>query len=237
MKSPLIGRSQSLAQPSCFPSVHLQQARLRERRSSLVQTRVIAGVQFQIFPGVYDTGVDTELMADVVSIGRGGNFLEVGCGSGAVALLLAKRGHHGIGVDINSEAVRNAECNRQRLGVPNVTFLISDVFDNVRDRFDVIVCNPPYNTRAVADEIDRMFWDPADEMKRRFFGQVRRHLRLEGRVFFGWADFADIDIGLPLRLAEQVGLQYVRHHSRVSRRGVHEFLVLEFCQARKSGNA
>jgi methylase of polypeptide subunit release factors len=220
----------AVTQSSCFPSVHLQAARLNERRDTSAHCREVCGAEFVVMPRVYDTGVDTELMAVAVRVRPGGRFLEVGCGCGALALLLAQRCHDGVGTDINPAAIENAEHNRIRLGISNVQFAVADVFDGVSGQFDVVVCNPPYNRHEAADAVDRMFWDPEDGMKRRFFAEVRTFLRPNGRVFFGWANFPDLDSKLPLALAEQAGLRYVRNYSRPSGKGVHLFLVLEFRQ-------
>ena len=218
-------------QRSCFPAGPFQAARLDERRGSDRQVRRFGGVDFDVFPGVYDTGVDTQLMVDAVRLRATSRFLEVGCGCGAVALSLATRCRGGVGVDINPLAIENAEHNRALLGVTNIHLAISDVFSDVAGTFDVIVCNPPYNHYEAVDVVDQMFWDPKDDMKRRFFADVSRFLRPDGRVFFGWANFADIDPRLPLRLAAVAGLRYVRHWSRRSGKGVHLFLVYEFAAA------
>ena len=39
----------------------------------------------------------------------------------------------------------------------NAAFSLSDVFDAVNGRFDVIVCNPPYNQVRAADTVEKMF--------------------------------------------------------------------------------
>jgi release factor glutamine methyltransferase len=194
----------------------------------LTVRRAVCGVEFDVFPGVYDTGVDTELMAQAVRIARRAQFLEVGCGCGAVSLLVGRRCAGGIGVDINPVAVANAEHNRARLDASQVQFRHGDGFGDVAGEFDVVICNPPYNRRSASDPIERMFWDPADDLKRRFFQEVRNHLRRKGRVYFGWANFPDIEPALPLTLAAEAGLAYVRHFARPSGKGIHQFLVFEF---------
>jgi len=52
-----------------FASQGWQQVQLRERRSSRVTTMAtVCGIQFQVFPGVYGTGRDTESMVTSVAI-------------------------------------------------------------------------------------------------------------------------------------------------------------------------
>jgi 16S rRNA G1207 methylase RsmC len=76
--------------------------------------------------------------------------------------------------------------------------------------------------------VERMFWDPEDLAKRRFFAQARRHLRPGGRVYVGWADFADLEHDLPDVLAREGGLRKVREHRRPSPNGKCTFIVYEY---------
>ncbi|MDH2997639.1 protein-(glutamine-N5) methyltransferase, release factor-specific [Pasteurellaceae bacterium LFhippo2] len=75
-------------------------------------------------------------------------ILDLGTGTGAIALALAselKDQAEIIGVDKQSEAVKLAESNRQKLGFTNVKFLVSDWFESLKEQcFDLIVSNPPY---------------------------------------------------------------------------------------------
>jgi release factor glutamine methyltransferase len=149
--------SNSLRIPSLFPALAKQRDRLSERKTA-DQIRVhVGGKEFDVFQGVYQTSVDTELMSQAVKIRASETFLEVGCGCGAVSLLLAPHCRFGIGVDISRAAIENSEWNRQREGVSNVDFFQSDVFANVSGQFDVLICNPPYNQYPAEDAVDRKF--------------------------------------------------------------------------------
>ncbi|KPH60182.1 SAM-dependent methyltransferase [Pseudoalteromonas porphyrae] len=75
------------------------------------------------------------------------NVLDLGTGTGAIALALASEMPHWqiTGVDRVSEAVALANTNKQRLGFTNVGFVQSDWFSEVAmQQFDLIVSNPPY---------------------------------------------------------------------------------------------
>ena len=199
---------------SDFESIPRQSKRLEKRRTDKPLDVECCGMKIAVEPGVYQTAQDSELMVESVKIASAENFLEVGCGTGIVSISVAKKAAHGIGIDINDLAVENSKRNAEAQGVGNVEFFVSDVFEKVEDKFDVIICNPPYTKHEAKDNIDRMFWDPEDEMKKKFFREVGEYLKPGGRIYFGWADFADIDVGLPFRLAEANGFNLINTFSK-----------------------
>jgi release factor glutamine methyltransferase len=80
-------------------------------------------------------------------------ILELGTGSGAIAVTLAKEigGAEIWATDISSEALEVARSNARRHGVEEqIRFLAGSLFEPLRDRpsfFDAIVANPPYVRR------------------------------------------------------------------------------------------
>lgn len=88
---------------------------------------------------------------------RGKRVVEVGTGSGILALSAAKAGAASvIALDINPEAVKAATINARRNGLDQVEARESNLFSAVpeTDRFDVIISSPPSfsgEPRNVAD--------------------------------------------------------------------------------------
>lgn len=78
------------------------------------------------------------------------NILEIGVGSGAISLALAKNLPQSeiLGVDISKEALEVAKYNRSKLKLDNVDFIKSDLYSKLSNKyynyFDIIVSNPPY---------------------------------------------------------------------------------------------
>ena len=74
-------------------------------------------------------------------------IVEIGTGSGIIAIMLAKRFPHltVTAVDINPKAIELAKENAQSQGVADrIEFKETSLLDNVEGTFDLLVSNPPY---------------------------------------------------------------------------------------------
>jgi release factor glutamine methyltransferase len=78
------------------------------------------------------------------------DILDVGCGTGCIALALAKGFPKSkvIGVDIDAMALALSQENKIHNEIRNASFLKSDFYDQIPHslKFDLIVSNPPYIT-------------------------------------------------------------------------------------------
>lgn len=95
-----------------------------------------------------DTEILVKMVLDFVSHHaiKNTRILDLGTGSGCVALSLAKvlPNCSVAAVDFSQQAIQIAHQNRELLGVHNCQILLSDWYENVEGKFDVIVSNPPY---------------------------------------------------------------------------------------------
>lgn len=96
-----------------------------------------------------DTEILIETVLDFIDTNQvqTGNILDLGTGSGCIAITLAKElpKFNILAVDNSTQALKIAEQNADELGAKNCRFLWSEWFSNVDNtNFDVIVSNPPY---------------------------------------------------------------------------------------------
>jgi len=99
-------------------------------------------------PGVYRPQGDTKLLLQAlrtVDLPTGARVLDMGTGTGAIALAAALRGAAKVtAVDVSWRAVLAARANARLLG-RRIRVLRGDLFAPVAgERFDVILANPPY---------------------------------------------------------------------------------------------
>lgn len=95
---------------------------------------------------------DTEILVEQCKFlmleNKNAEILEIGVGSGAISIALAKELDSNVnilGVDISENALSLANENKKLNKVLNVDFIKSNLFSNVGDKkFDLIVSNPPY---------------------------------------------------------------------------------------------
>ena len=82
-------------------------------------------------------------------------ILDIGTGSGAIAITLALETKSNItAVDVSKETLKVAIKNAENLSA-NVKFVLSDLFKNINNKFDLIVSNPPYIKSSVMKTLEQ----------------------------------------------------------------------------------
>lgn len=140
-------RELSESQSSRYASLVLRRA-AGEPIAYLVGSREFYGREFRVTPAVLIPRPETELLVEIarskVSHGGTPRILDLGAGSGCVAITLAlELGCEVTAVDVSVDALAVARDNAKRLGA-RIRFIESDWFAAVEGEFDVIVGNPPY---------------------------------------------------------------------------------------------
>ena len=147
----------------------------------LVGEREFYGLNFKVTPATLIPRPDTELLVELAlqlipsppaplphageggrKAGRGFRVLDLGTGSGAIAISIAhaRSDIEVVAVDASEAALDVAKYNAQALKVHNVRLLHSDWFAELSgERFDIIVSNPPY-IEADDAHLSRMSFEP-----------------------------------------------------------------------------
>jgi release factor glutamine methyltransferase len=145
-------------------------------------------IQVEVGEIVYPPAEDTFLLLSAIEVCEGQLVLEMGCGTGIIALHCAKAGCLVTAADSSPAAVEsargNAVANRLRVDVIN-----SDLFENVQGRFDVIIFNPPYlssQDTAGLSEAERrplLGGEGGHEISVRFLDAAPAFLRPGGKIY------------------------------------------------------
>lgn len=114
--------------------------------------REFYGLPLQVTPAVLIPRQDTELLVELALafIPDRANYsiLDLGTGSGAIAIAIAKHrpGARITAVDQSATALAVAQNNAKRLAIANIRFLQGNWFAALAgdEQFDLIVSNPPY---------------------------------------------------------------------------------------------
>ena len=75
-----------------------------------------------------------------------GEILEVGCGYGVIPIILTRivdKIDSFDAVDVNKRALHLAEMNKKENFSPKVNFFLSNCYQNINKKYDVIISNPP----------------------------------------------------------------------------------------------
>jgi release factor glutamine methyltransferase len=120
----------------------------REPLQYILGSQDFFGLDFEVSPGVLIPRHDTEVLVQEAlnRIPKRAKILDIGVGSGCIAVALAKNLHDAeiFGVDSSPEALVLADRNANRHGV-TLHLLHGSLFEPVAgQRFDLIVSNPPY---------------------------------------------------------------------------------------------
>lgn len=169
-------------------------------------------LDFVVTPAVLIPRPETELLVELalklsmpIAATSRRKILDLGTGSGAIAVSLAKELPHArvCAVDISAGAIEVARLNARRHGVEErMEFFCGDLFEPVaeeREGFDLIVANPPYirsgDLPSLAPEIRE--WEPARALDggadgllyyHRIVAAARDYLKSSGSILLEMGD-------------------------------------------------
>ena len=113
----------------------------------IIGQREFWGLEIAVDPRVLIPRPDTETLVEAAleRIGDGASVLDLGTGSGCIALAIKSQRPNAqvLGTDIDPDCIKVASHNADVLGLDLQT-RVADAFSGVPERFDAVVTNPPY---------------------------------------------------------------------------------------------
>jgi len=181
------------------------------------------GLIFHVKPGVLCPRPDTEILCEEVlrRLSPGARVLDIGTGSGALAVSIAKLGKDCCvtAVDVSDTALAIAKGNAERNGA-NVRFVKSDCFAALEGEvFDMIVSNPPYIDREemkmlmpevrMEPELALFGGEDGLDFYRRISREASAYLKTGGCLLFeiGWKQKDDVSALLKEHIGEPFALK------------------------------
>ncbi|RLG13869.1 MAG: methyltransferase [Candidatus Nanohalarchaeota archaeon] len=115
------------------------------------------GTKISTCKHVYEPSEDTFLLMDslrYLNIRPTDNILEIGTGTGIIALHAAKHAKQVTATDINSYALNCAKKNAELNNINNIEIIKSNLFANISKRYNIIIFNPPYLPQEKSETSD-----------------------------------------------------------------------------------
>ncbi len=118
----------------------------------LTGEREFYDLSFKVTPSVLIPRPETELLVEmaltIIPQSRHARILDLGTGSGAIGITIAKHRPSAqvMAIDLSADAIAVAAWNAKNLAINNIRLLQSNWFEQlpVSEPYDLIVSNPPY---------------------------------------------------------------------------------------------
>jgi len=140
----------------------------REPLAYILGRKGFRSIELSVDPRVLIPRPETELLVELALERRPRSVLEVGTGSGAVALAVAAElpGCAVTATDTSTAALDVARANAARLGLAERVELVEAMLPQHSDRFDLLVANLPYVGEAEWGELEPEVteWEPREAL-------------------------------------------------------------------------
>ena len=178
------------------------------------------GLRFKVDERVLIPRPETEELVDLILAENPSTdlkILDIGTGSGAISVSLKKSRPiwQVTASDLSADALVLAKENA-KLNQVDISFVQSDVFENISGSFDIIVSNPPYISENDKDEVglNVLTSEPkmalfADEdglvIYRQIIERAAKHLSSQGKLYFeiGYKQGSDLKKLLSLHFPDK----------------------------------
>ena len=196
------------------------------------------GLLLKVLPNVYAPTYFTDSLwfaEQLPEIVKSGSLLEIGTGTGIIAISCATMGARVVCTDVNPIAVQNARINVRRYRL-SVSVRKGNLYEPLRpkERFDFIFWAHPFNNwkSEVTDLLLKSGRDHAYQGLRGYIAGAYRHLRAGGKLLLGTGDSADLltlaaiaaefgyaldplrEVSMQLELGRKAMIRYFIYHLR-----------------------
>ncbi len=134
---------------------------MREPVAYILGRKEFWSLDFEVTPAVLIPRPDSETLIETalkeLKASPPARILDLGTGSGCllIALLTEWPAATGVGIDISRDALAVAKRNAERLGVAGrASFAVADFAALPKDRFNLVVANPPYIADNAFETLD-----------------------------------------------------------------------------------
>ena len=144
----------------------LERRAAREPLAYIVGRKAFRHIELAVDQRVLIPRPETEALVEVaLGLSEGARVIDVGSGSGAVALALKQERPdlQVLGSDTSSGALEVARANADRLGL-DVAFVRADLLDGVDGPFDAVLANLPYVADGTALQPEISLYEPASAL-------------------------------------------------------------------------
>lgn len=192
-----------------------------------------AGLRLSIPQGVFHPGVFFSTPVFAMFLQRidfqNKTVLDVGTGSGLLALLAARHGASASALDINPLAVKTAGQNAEANGL-SLRVWESDLFDHVpAQTFDYLLINPPYYPRQPRNAAEYAFFAGENfGYFEKLFRQLPDYIHADSKVWMVFSEDCDMEKieGIAARYGFNLSVVYAR------KKWGERFLVMSLRRAR-----
>lgn len=157
----------------------------QRHRHDRLSLETCASIPLVVLPGVFNPTLfrTSDLIVGLLRQGlvpEDSEILDLGSGSGILAIAAARHAQRVVAVDSNPQAVRCARTNAVLNQVEDrVEVREGDLFGPVAgERFDLVLCNPPFYRGLPRTPLERAF--RSDDFAERFAAGLQRHLSADG---------------------------------------------------------
>lgn len=152
----------------------------------------VEGIEITVNPNVFPPATDTKLLVANIHTKKGERTLDLTTGSGSAAIAAGLQGASGLAIDINPDAVKNANENFKRHKI-QMEAIESNLFESVsEEQFDQIFANGPFFEGDITDPMDYACYGARAFIEGLFSG-VKKYLKKDGKLLIVMTAWSDLD--------------------------------------------